>query len=62
MLQDNLKRLRKKRKLTQPRISMMLGVPRSTYSSWEYGVSEPSITSLKKIAKFHSISLDELCK
>jgi transcriptional regulator with XRE-family HTH domain len=62
MVKDNLKILRKKRKLSQQRVADMLQIKRSTYSGWENGISEPNIAMLKKFALYHKITLDLLCK
>lgn len=60
MLAENLIKLRKNRKLSQNRVSQMINVPRTTYSGWERGISEPNICMLIKLAKYHSVTVDIL--
>jgi transcriptional regulator with XRE-family HTH domain len=45
----NLARLRTHMRYSQETMAHKLGVPRSTYSAWECGISEPNITILTKI-------------
>ena len=42
-LSTNLKRMRTHQGITQAEAARRLGVPRSSYSSWESGAVEPSI-------------------
>lgn len=60
-LSANLKRLRKARKLSKQRISDMIGVGRTTYSTWENG-QEPKLRWVIVLAKFHKITIEELIK
>ena len=55
-----LQELRKMRGLTQEELASSLYVSRTAISKWESGRGYPSIDSLKAIAKFFSITLDEL--
>lgn len=55
-----LQELRKKNGLTQEELAKELFVSRTAISKWESGRGYPSIDSLKAIAKFFSISIDEL--
>ena len=55
-----LQELRKMRGLTQEELASSLFVSRTAISKWESGRGYPSIDSLKAIAKFFSITLDEL--
>lgn len=57
----NLKTLRKQNKINQGVLAKALGVPRSTYQSYEYGVAEPDIETLIKLADYFDVSLDYLC-
>lgn len=55
-----LQELRKLRGLTQEELAGSLYVSRTAISKWESGRGYPNIESLKAIAKFFSVSLDEL--
>ncbi len=55
-----LQELRKRKGLTQEELSEKLFVSRTAISKWESGRGYPSIDSLKVIAKFFSVSIDEL--
>lgn len=55
-----LQELRHQRELTQEELAEALFVSRTAVSKWESGRGYPSIDSLKAIAKFFSISVDEL--
>lgn len=58
---ENLKLLRTQNKIKQEVIASTLNIPRSTYQSYEYGVAEPNIKTLIKIADYFDVSLDYLC-
>lgn len=57
---EKLVQLRKSRNLTQDELAEALYVSRAAVSKWESGRGLPSIDSLKDIAKFFSVSIDEL--
>ena len=57
---EKLQELRKSRKLTQEELAEALYVSRTAISKWESGRGYPSIDSLKAIAGFFSVSIDEL--
>ena len=59
---NNLKLLRKRKKLSQEEISTTLGLTRSTYSGYENGVAQPNIDNLISLSEYHSIPIDELVK
>ena len=59
-LNEKLQQLRKQRNLTQEELAQALYVSRTAISKWESGRGYPSIESLKAIAKFFGVSLDEL--
>lgn len=44
-----LKKFRLKNKLTQKKFADIIGIPRQTYQSYEYGTRHPSDEKLKKI-------------
>ena len=57
---EKLQELRKKNNLTQEELARSLFVSRTAISKWESGRGYPSIDSLKAIAQFFSLSIDEL--
>ena len=59
-LSVKLQELRKKKGLTQEELAEAIFVSRTAVSKWESGRGYPSIDSLKSIAKFFSVSIDEL--
>jgi transcriptional regulator with XRE-family HTH domain len=50
-----LKELRKKKGLTQKEAALQLSIPRTTYSGYERGTSEPDFNTLNKLAKFYEV-------
>lgn len=57
---QKLHRLRKDKNLTQEELARALFVSRTAVSKWESGRGLPSIDLLKEIAKFFSVTVDEL--
>ena len=57
---QKLQELRKQKGLTQEELAKELFVSRTAISKWESGRGYPNIESLKAIAKFFSITVDEL--
>lgn len=57
---EKLQELRKSRNLTQEELAQALYVSRTAISKWESGRGYPSIDSLKEIASFFSITIDDL--
>ena len=57
---EKLQELRKRKELTQEELAEKLYVSRTAISKWESGRGYPSIESLKTIAKFFSVTVDEL--
>jgi transcriptional regulator with XRE-family HTH domain len=57
---EKLQELRKRKGLTQEELAEALFVSRTAVSKWESGRGYPSIDSLKGIASFFSVSIDEL--
>lgn len=55
-----LQELRKQKGLTQEELAEKLYVSRTAISKWESGRGHPSIDSLKAIAQFFSVTVDEL--
>ena len=57
---QKLQELRKKKGLTQEELAEKLYVSRTAISKWESGRGYPNIESLRAIAKFFSVTLDDL--
>ena len=57
---ERLQALRKQKGLTQEQLAQQLFVSRAAVSKWESARGYPSIDSLKAIASFYGISIDEL--
>lgn len=63
MLANNLKSLRRLKKLTQKQVATALNMNAlQTYQAYEDGRSEPPIKILIKIADFYEITLDRLLR
>lgn len=57
---EKLQQLRKQKGMTQEELAQRLYVSRTAISKWESGRGYPNIESLREIAKFFSITVDEL--
>ena len=57
---QKLQELRKQKGLTQEELAEQLYVSRTAISKWESGRGYPNIESLRAIAKFFSVTLDDL--
>ena len=57
---EKLQKLRKQKGLTQEELAQQLFVSRTAVSKWESGRGYPNIESLKDLAAFFSVTLDEL--
>jgi len=57
---DNLKYLRNEKQLGQVELAKAIGVSKGVISLWENGLREPNMYSLILLAKFFSVSIDEL--
>ena len=55
-----LKLLRKIRGLKQEDVADYVGIKRNTYSNWENGKTEPSLSKLLLLADLFDVSLDWL--
>ena len=59
-LNEKLQELRVRKGITQEELASALFVSRAAVSKWESGRGCPSVDSLKAIAAFFSVSIDEL--
>lgn len=57
---EKLQELRKQKGLTQEDLAGILSVSRTAISKWESGRGYPNIDSLKAIAKYFSVTIDQL--
>jgi transcriptional regulator with XRE-family HTH domain len=62
MIGDNLKLLRKRKKISQEEIATELELTRSSYSGYENGVAEPNLATLMKFSAYYNLTLDQLIK
>jgi transcriptional regulator with XRE-family HTH domain len=61
VLGDRLKEEREKRGWSQVLVSKKLGLKRSsTYANWEYGIREPDLDMLQKLADLYEVSIEGL--
>ena len=59
-LKNKLKELRKEKGLTQKELAKKLNISVTGYASWEQGLAEPNLNTIKTICKIFNISADEL--
>lgn len=59
-LNEKLQELRKQRGITQEALAKELFVSRTAISKWESGRGYPNIDSLRAIARFYEVTVDEL--
>lgn len=59
-LADNMRYLRGRKGRSQQQLADELGITRTRYSKYEYGMAEPSIELLVKIARYYGISVDDI--
>lgn len=57
---EKITELRKSRGLTQEELAKILYVSRTAISKWESGRGYPNIDSLRELASFFSVSIDDL--
>ena len=57
---ENLKTLRKNKKLSQARLGELLSVDQRTISAWEKGICEPSFEMLARICELFDETFDDI--
>ena len=57
---EQLRKIRKSREMTQRNVYQKLQVSPNCYASWEQGRTEPDIGSIKKLCEIFSVSADFL--
>ena len=62
MIGENLKFLRKQKKISQEELATALGLTRSSYSGYENGVAEPNVQTLLKLSQYHGVPVDVIIK
>ena len=63
MLAENIRRLRKKKGLSQEKIARLADISNNTLIKIEQGIAkEPTITTVSKVASALGVSIDELVK
>ena len=60
MLSENIKTLRKERRISQENLAIQLNVVRQTVSKWEAGASVPDAEMLIKIADVLGVNVSDL--
>lgn len=57
---ENIKELRKDKKMSQQALAEKIGVSQKAIDYWERGVNEPKATYIVKLADFFGVSTDFL--
>lgn len=57
---ENLKNLRKQKRLTGAKLAHKLNISHSTLASWETGRHIPHLADIIRLADFFEVSIDEL--
>lgn len=55
-----LKNLRQNKGVTQQQVADYLKVERTTYTSWEVGRNEPSLTQFRNLATYYKVDFNTL--
>ncbi len=61
-LGENIRRIRKEKPMTQIELCRKLGLDRAYISNIENGKKNPTLTTIEKIAKALTVSIEELMK
>ncbi|MBD1425698.1 helix-turn-helix transcriptional regulator [Sphingobacterium arenae] len=59
-LADNMRYLRGRKGRSQQQLADQLGITRTRYSKYEYGMAEPPIELLIKIARYYGVTIDDI--
>ncbi len=59
-LRKNLRFLRRLHNMTQADAAKVINLSRSAYAAYETGTQLPSVITLKKIADFNNLKIDDL--
>lgn len=63
MLSENIKKIRKKKEISQDRLSKLADITHTTLAKIESGVNNnPTIKTLQKIAQALNVKIDDLLK
>ena len=57
---QRLRQIRQQQNKSQKSIEVVTGIPQTTISGWETGISEPQVTDLKKLAAALGVSAADL--
>lgn len=57
---ENIKRLRLSKGITQKQLANILGISSKTVSKWETGLGQPEINQIAPLAQVFGVSIDEL--
>lgn len=57
---ENIKELRKDKKISQQALAEKIGVSQKAIDYWERGINEPKATYIVKLADFFGVSTDFL--
>ena len=60
MFHERLKQARKKAKLSQEQVALIINTSRSNISKYETGYGEPNIDTLRELCKLYKVSADFL--
>ena len=60
MLSEQIKRLRKQKKISQRELGLKFNVIKQTVSSWETGNSKPPHDTLEAMADFFGVTVNEM--
>lgn len=61
MYSDKIFKLRKENHMSRQALAQMLGLTATAIYKWESGESQPNIETMKKMAEYFGVSMDELC-
>ncbi len=59
-ISNTLIRLRKSHGMNQTQAGEIVGVPKTTYATWEQGRSMPDVENLFRLAQYYNVSMDEI--